>query len=164
MSIAGRRSSCMRNSGSAGWKRASAAKVRTRRRGQRPWATQQGDWQRKDEGLGCGLGARVFYSGCAGPCPSQGFGPKRLSGRAFGYHLEKKVGLEAMEISVSLDSFQAACCCTNRTSLRSWDCAVSLVLTAPRPASVESLSSWTAAPGTSAVRTVRASTCCGTAR
>lgn len=79
------------------------------------------------------------------------------------YHLEK-VDLMVMKISVSLDSFQAVCCYTNRTSLRSWDCAVSLVLTAPRPASVESPSSWMAAPGTSAVRTVRASTCCGTAR
>lgn len=64
----------------------------------------------------------------------------------------------------SVDSRQAACCCTSRTSLRSWGCAVSLVLTAPRPASVASLSSWMAAPGTSAARTARASTCCGTAR
>lgn len=65
---------------------------------------------------------------------------------------------------VSLHSLQAACCCTSRTSLRSWDFAVSPVLTAPRPASAVSPSNWTAAPGTSAVRTVRASTCCGTAR
>lgn len=81
----------------------------------------------------------------------------------------KRQGLTALEISASLDSslpppFQAACCCTNRTSLRSWGCAASLVPTAPRPASVESPSSWMAAPGTSAARTVRASTCCGTAR
>lgn len=141
-STAGRRNSCMRSSDSAGWRRASAVKVRERGTGQR--RRKEEAWKRAVSGARAAAREAVW---------------ERLQG----WHLDG-VRSHSADTSVCLRSFQAACCCTNRTSLRSWDFAVSLVLTAPRPASAASPSNWMAAPGTSVARTVKASTCCGTAR
>lgn len=165
VSIAGRRSSCTRSSDSAGWRRASAAKVGNSEGAGGPGPCHRGDDGREGKNArDAVLGARALGSGCCALVHPKALSPERLWERGFRRTTLKRRGSHDHGGLCVSALFQAACCCTNRTSLRSLDCAVSLVLTAPRPASAESPSSWMAAPGTSAARTVRASTCCGTAR
>jgi hypothetical protein len=111
---------------------------------------------------------RAFCSRCSTPLILRLWIRRTVTGSFKNSTLKRSgpvpVGIFVSGLSFLFPTFQAVCCCINKTSLRSWAYAVSLVLTAPKPASVESLSNWMVAPGTSVVKTVRASTCYGTAR